>query len=353
MRKSFTLSCLILATIIGAGFASGKEIQVFFSKFGVVSFFTIVLTFFIFLFAIRLLLKYSSTFKPDNIFIVNKQLFGKFSTLFNTFILLCYCIVLSGMYAGIYEVYLTVFSLFLSKILTIITVFIVVFILCGGLNRINNFNNLFIPITIILLIISAIFSLKNNNIPINVDLKSNVLNAVFSAVNYVGINILLSSSILILSGKNYTKKQINLAAIISSLVIVFLIFLFNFVLINNNVSSNLPMQTISSNINFLWGIIVLICIWVAVFSSILSVSFTIVSVVNLNIKSNLVSVIIVSVLGYVFSMFGFSKIVEIFYPVIGVLGIILILTIYIKQTTMQNKKINQIKPNNKNTLNLN
>ncbi len=338
MKNIFTLVCLILATIIGAGFASGKEIVVFFSSYGLISFTTITLSFFLFYFSVKLFLNYSKTFKTKNIFEVNKQLFGKFSVIFNLCFLFSYCIVLAGMYAGIYEVYLTVFNETISKIFTIFTVFIVVFVLIGGLNRISKFNNFFIPLTILLLIISAILSLKNTNFNINFNTESNIINALISSVNYVGINMLLASSILLTVGKDYSKKHIKISSIISCLILVLLIFLFNFVLINQSKLSDLPMATISGNINKLWGIVVLICIWFAIFSSILSVSYTIVSVVKISIKCEIVSAIITSVLGYVFSLFGFNKIVECFYPLIGALGIFLIIIVFIKsinQTTMQ------------------
>lgn len=338
MKNIFTLVCLILATIIGAGFASGKEIVVFFTNYGLISFLTITLSFFLFYFSVKLFLNYSKTFNTKNIFEVNKQLFGKFSAIFNLFFMFSYCIVLAGMYAGIYEVYLTIFNETISKIFTIFTVFIVVFVLIGGLNRISNFNNIFIPLTILLLIISAILSLKNTNFNINFNSVSNTINALISSFNYVGINMLLASSILLTVGKDYTKKQIKISSIISCLILVLLIFLFNFVLINQTKLSDLPMATISGNINKLWGIVVLICIWFAIFSSILSVSYTIVSVVKISIKCELVSAIITSAFGYVFSLFGFNKIVEFFYPLIGVLGIFLIIIVFIKsinQTTMQ------------------
>lgn len=49
MKKIFSAVMIVIGTVIGSGFASGKEIAVFFSRFGAVSYFFIPLTFFAFL----------------------------------------------------------------------------------------------------------------------------------------------------------------------------------------------------------------------------------------------------------------------------------------------------------------
>ena len=57
--KVLLVSLAIIGTIIGSGFISGKEIVVFFSNFGLMSFFCIILVFILFFYLFRLLLNYN------------------------------------------------------------------------------------------------------------------------------------------------------------------------------------------------------------------------------------------------------------------------------------------------------
>ena len=99
MKNNYTLTFLILATIIGAGFASGKEIYVFFTRFGVISFLNIIICFLLFYLSIKLYLNVGSSYKPKNVLEANKLILGKNFKIFNVFYVACLFIVLAGMFA--------------------------------------------------------------------------------------------------------------------------------------------------------------------------------------------------------------------------------------------------------------
>lgn len=333
MKKTFTLSCLILASIIGAGFASGKEIEIFFTRYGVASYVGIAIVFLLFNLLISSYLQFGNEFKPNTFFGANKMLMGKFSNVFNMFILISCFIVLAGMFAGVYEVYLCLFSKITSTIFTVLTAILVIIELVGGVKSIKQVNNIFIPITMIILIISAFIVIEKSNTYNVVILQNSLVKVVLSAFSYVGINILLSGSILITEGKFYSNKQIKSSAIISSLILCLIILLFNFVMQSNNVVSSLPMLSLSFNISYVWGIIVLVCIWFSIFSTISSVTFVISTSICKTAENFSVYAVGVVVVGYVISLFGFSEIIEFLYPIIGVMGVGYSVIIVYKVTT--------------------
>lgn len=327
MKKSFTLICLILATIIGAGFASGKEIQIFFSEYGFSSIIAIILVCLLFYFVIKIYLSFGKKFCVVNYFDANKILFGRLSNYFNLFISVCYLIVLAGMFAGVYEVYLFVTNIVVAKILTLITALLCVLENSGGMKNINFINNLFIPITMILLIVSAFLNFQNidfNNVEFG-----NLTLSIWSAIIYVGINILLAGSMLIQEGHKYNKNQIKFASLISSVILTIIIFLFNLILLNFNTNSEMPMLLLSFNLSNVWGYLNLISIWFCIYSAITSVTY----VLSVNVKNNsnkFISNLIVVTIAYIISLFGFGKIIEYLYPIIGLIGVVYTVVVLVK-----------------------
>lgn len=337
MKKSFTLTCLILASVIGAGFASGKEIQVFFTKYGVISFVTIVVAYFLFSWAFKKFLLYGNLTKPKTFFDATSNLFGKFSKVINTFILVCYFIILAGMFAGVHEVYLNVFNSTLAKILVVVTVILAAVENSGGIKAINTINNIFVPITMIVLIISAFLTFKTTNQFSSAANLTTFGGGILAVFTYVGINILLSGSMLISVGKKYSKTNINVASNFSAIILVLIMFLFNLVLINNNINTSMPMLSLSFEINWWWGIITLVCIWFSIYSSITSVTFVL---SNSMFKSGncFSGNLIVCVIAYIVSLFGFNNIVEFLYPIIGVVGIVFTIVLAFKLKTVLKQK---------------
>ncbi len=324
MKNNYTLTFLILATIIGAGFASGKEIYVFFTRFGVISFLNIIICFILFYLSIKLYLNVGSSYKPKNVLEANKLILGKNFKIFNIFYVACLFIVLAGMFAGVYEVYANVISGVSAKICVLITVVLCVFETNGGLNRINKINNIFMPLTIILLLISAIcviFSVDNFNINTNINLKI-VLSSVFSVISYVGINLLLSGGILMLAGKQYNKKTNNFSSLVSAVVLAIIIVVFNLAMLLFGNISQMPMLDYAFKVNYYLGICVLLGIWFCIYSAITSLAYVLSDMLKSIINSNIICNLIVVTISYVISLFGFGEIVTYLYPVIGVVGIL-------------------------------
>ena len=80
---NFGFIFLILGSIIGAGFASGKEIEVFFSSSGKLSYLIVVLSSIFLYFTLKNLIKLGKIAKTANIKEVNKLLFKKTSKFFD------------------------------------------------------------------------------------------------------------------------------------------------------------------------------------------------------------------------------------------------------------------------------
>ena len=103
MAKIFRISFYIVGAIIGAGFASGKEIIVFFKESGLnyLSVFYVALLIFGFC---LVFLSVGSKINSTSIVKVNQALGGKLSNLFNLLTVFNCVIVLSAMLGGVNEI---------------------------------------------------------------------------------------------------------------------------------------------------------------------------------------------------------------------------------------------------------
>lgn len=352
MKKTFTLICLILASIIGAGFASGKEIEVFFTRYGKTGVISIALALVLFALLIILYLRFGYKFKSNNIFVTNRILFGKLSIIINLFVFISYAIVLSGMLAGVYELYLNISNASIAKLLVLVTAILCIIENSGGIKSIYIINNIFIPLTIVILVLSACLKVGECNLQFDNLVNFNSLLPYASSICYISINLMLTGNILIQEGQKYTKRQVIFAAILSSIILTLIIFLFDIILLNFNIKSEMPMLTFAFNINYWWGIVVLVCIWFCVYSAITSISYILADCFGSD-NAFLTNLIIIT-LAYVISLFGFSTIVQYLYPVIGIFGIIFSFAIIIKMrqksttmhTTMQNISLYRNKAKN-------
>src|SRR5574344_728640 len=103
MLKALQVVFIIVGTIIGAGFISGKEIAIYFSNYGYLSLIYLIIFFFIFYYSIHLLLNKSFNCEYKNIYDINKQILN--SKIFNIFCSISFIIVSSAMFSAFKELF--------------------------------------------------------------------------------------------------------------------------------------------------------------------------------------------------------------------------------------------------------
>ena len=131
---------LIIGSIIGAGFSSGKEISVFFSGAGKFSYFIIFLVIIFLYLVIKNLIMLGQKIKSNNIKQLNKILFKKTSKFFNTFILFGLFVFVTAMVAGLNSIGNLIFQNINFPVLTIISILFTLFIVNIGYDAIKKVN---------------------------------------------------------------------------------------------------------------------------------------------------------------------------------------------------------------------
>ena len=317
---------VVLGAVIGAGFASGKEIVSFFGQYGYWSLPIMALVGGLFFFFFFVFAKLGKMLKPKSISDMTTAMFGKFGIIVDFGFIISSFITLSSMIAGCDSVGSLVFKeSYNFCYISIFTVMIVAVVVIVGLKYIYKITNLIIP-TIIVFIVGILIAYACTTTPEQVSsthINFNFPSLFLYGILYVSMNTFTNIFIISKSSEYMDKKQIGIASSVSSSIIVLLVTLILLSVLRGGDSiflSDMPMISIAYSVGGAVGIIYSIILWLAIFTTICVATYSIVEWLNKFIKNKFLCTVIVLSLGFVFSRFGFSTIVDIFYPIEGIFG---------------------------------
>ena len=334
MKNIFKIVFVIIGTLIGAGFASGREIYTFFSKFGIAGIFGIAISSsFICLIVYKLLIK----IKEKNIENYNELLIkinkkyiklNKIINLIvNLFLLISFFIMIACFSAYIKQIYNI--PIYVSS-----TVFCLIsgIIFLGNINGVIKANEILVPILIFFIVylgIKNIPYLKSFNFTQlnNTNTKGWFINSLL----YVSYNSIVLIPILSnLKLNKLNKKQIKFISIFSGLFILILSILIFGLLLRGEYfiqELELPLVEISKQFGNIFKYIYGIVIIISIYTSAISAGYSLLNNISKNKKQYILYLLIISVIGILVSNVGFSKLVENLYPLFGILGLIQIILI--------------------------
>ena len=226
MAGKLSIIFAIAGTVIGPGLLSGKELVVFFSRFGLWSYLGIFCLLFFFYFLFKFLLGLSSK-------TVEKILSSRLFLLLNCVV---YVIFSSAMFASLQE------SLRISTPFKII-VFFVIFALCSvvlkkGVKTFGRLSNFLVPISTIVFIFLLVANLK-----FDLSFSNAILPfpALFYSLLYCTLNASNSCVLVASLGQKLSQKEKARVAFFAALLLVLILFFANTVLLENQDSLTLAM----------------------------------------------------------------------------------------------------------------
>ncbi len=318
---------LILSAIIGVGFASGKEIYVFFFAFdgasiiGMLAFGLLYIYLFLIVDYVKKKLELNSYTE------FNAIIFGSLCKLTNVTMVINFTITSAGMLAGADYLFQNFFGIgyrIPSIILTIITLFI----LLGGIKKVKIIANILVPLMIAVIVINSIGNINPQNVNMQINVQSGFM-ALFYGILFGVNNFVAALPVLI---ETRLKSKGKLFVVLSICLIIFLNIL---VFASNQYSTDMPMFEVSSNISVWFYYIYFAALVCGLFSTLMICSFNTQSIILKGKKSIFVSVVIV-LLNLIVSNLGYSFIVKYLYVVSGIISgiylIVLLLMISIKLT---------------------
>lgn len=333
MKNVLKVVFVIIGTLIGAGFASGQEVYLFFFSYGMKGLIGILISSIISGVVIystfNILNKYKiNTYKDFLNILIPKNTKLKIIANFiiNIFILITFFIMIAG-FGAYFEQEIGINRLVGSLILAIIT-FIVFMTSIKGVVKVNE---LIVPILIGFIFIIGIISIKDIHI-LNLEdyvIRTNYTNFALSAVLYSSYNSILLIPVLI-TLNNYVKnkKQIFYISFISAIVTILLSVIIFLLLVRVDVEISkleMPVVYVVSNmfkiLRYIYGVIIL----GSIFTTAISLGVSFLQNTAKNKKGYTQISIIMCITSVIISKFGFSNLVSLLYPIFGYLGLIQIL----------------------------
>lgn len=332
MKEILKVSFVVIGTMIGAGFASGQEIALFFNKYGNLGIIGIILSCSITGFIISKVFKiitknninnYSQFLEKLN---SNKKINQILQIIINLFLLISFYIMVAGFCAYFKQEFQIPIPL----------TAIIISILCyitfkkdqKGIITINTF---LIPILILFILFLGIknlpFNIQYFNQTENIQLiQNNIFPFLISSILYASYNSIILIPILIELRKQIKNtKNIRKISILCSIILTILgIIIFSLLLRGTNytLELELPMIQITKEFGTYYPILYGCVIIAAIFTSAISAGYGFLKNTQKSKKQYQKLVTILCLSSILIAPIGFSNLVSLLYPVFGILGLL-------------------------------
>lgn len=324
-------SCLavIIGTIIGAGFASGREILDFFNIYedkGIISICISSLFFgFVIIFTSLVIKKYNIREYKD---LINRNKILNF--VLQVFSFICFSIMISGV-GAFFEEYLNM-NFWSGTAIAASVCYLIFLYNFKGIEVISSF---LVPIIVVGIIRIGIYDYSGIELVndfSNITNKNYTGNFIVSAILYASYNSLILVPVLL----NFAEHKLNNTKIFNMGIItfiilgilMFLIYKVNNIFYPNIMAYELPNMKIASFISkrmqVIYGFVILSAIFTTAFSS----GFSFLKMKSYkNYEKN---ALLLCISGFLCARIGFSNLINICFPVFGYLGIFQIILILLK-----------------------
>ena len=339
MKKNFSwfkiisYSMAIIGTTIGAGFVSGKEISNFMNVYGNFAYLSAITMGVVYVFTLNLFFNCADTDPYKD----KKYL--------DYFIGFTQFISMSAMIAGLDSVLSNYFG---SKILFYVFLVVSFVIILCGLKGLTNTNFVLIPFLLGFILFIGYYGIKTSKtLEIEV-IKTSTFKVLTSLPIYIGLDLFGCYPICLLLGKNSNKKERLIVSIIVGITIGILIICYLVSVLNKGTDyAYFDLPILNYTIDHFDTLYLFACgiLTIGIVTTLLSNGFVLLETTNKLYKKNgFVIFLGLFCLSYLISFIGFSAIVEYLYPLLGVVGLIIVIDLFIKNKKSK-RVLNQLQTN--------
>lgn len=330
MRNILVCVCIIIGTIIGAGFASGQEIISFFNRFGEYGFYGILLACILFgivsIVVICLVKKNKICSYKE---LVNDNYF--ITVFMEVFSFVCFCIMVAGIAAFIRE--MLNLPYFICSIIAGLICALMLLMKFSGMEKINS---ILVPMIIvgILLLGAKQYSLMDFQLDENFIMPPSFTNSwLLSSILYASYNTLFLLPVLTnFESYKLSKFQIFIIGItISVFLAIMALTIYDIcgVFYPQVMSVELPMLKFAMMNSRFVGVFYSIVILASILTTAFSTGYSFLCMKSIkNYNKNVITICIFAVM---LSGIGFSNLINTLFPFFGYLGILQIVLVLIMQ----------------------
>ncbi|MCA1056646.1 hypothetical protein LCM10_16810 [Rossellomorea aquimaris] len=335
---AFQIAAVYVGTVIGAGFATGREIVEFFTRFGFIGFIAILFSGYLFItMGTRIMLK-SHDLKAKSFEQFNEYLFGKvFSKFMNIMMMVMLIGVSAVMLSGAGAVFQEQLMLpkQLGVLLTIVLGFITMMIGMKGLFAVNTF---VVPLMILFNLFLMTHSISENGFmdalltipPVDDGWKS-----VVAPFSYVAFNLAMAQAVLVpVASEVKDRKVIKYGGYLGGffLTVILISSHFTLVMIPDVTLYEIPMAVVMKSFAAGFYFIYILIIYGEIFTSVIGGVFGLEKQLEGYVKSSSLSRFFgIFIMIYSLSFFEYSELLSYLYPLFGYLSLLFLVLLWMKQ----------------------
>ncbi len=341
MRKNwsaaFQIAAVYVGTVVGAGFATGKEIVEFFSRFGFYGLIGILMSGYLLIFLGSKLMRIAAHIHAKSYQEFNTYLFGRIAgKVINVFMLIMLLGVSAVMLSGAGAVFRE--QLGISKnigvFLTIFLSYIVMLIGTKGLFAVNTF---VVPIMISFSLLLMIFTVQMPqffNQVLYIPKSDDNWKSVITPFSYSALNLGLAQAVLVpVATEIKDDWTIKWGGIIggAALTLILISSHFTLIMLPNLEMYDIPMAIIMKNVAPFFYWIFILVIYGEIFTSVIGNVFGLDRQLKQYMKvSTILSISAIFTLTYLISLVDYGSLLSYLYPLFGYICLLFFILLWIK-----------------------
>lgn len=323
-QKVVQIAFTYIGTIVGAGFATGREVLQFFTQYGKWGTITIVLASILFIWLGTKMMLLAQKIKAESYEDLNRQLFGvHIGKILSFFTLIILIGVNSVMLAGAGSVFSEHLGMNYQTGLwiTIISTF---FLLHRGMKGIIQLNSIVVPLMLtisLVIIVNTIYSPQSANF-ITLESDFSMLSIWAAPLLYTSFNLSMSQAVLVpMGGMIENRKVIIWGGILGGIGIGFMLLAAHFALSSQMpgiMQYEIPMGNIARQLGHAIQLIYVTLIFMEIFSTFVADIYGVTLQLKqyIPVSAKIISIFILMIC-YTTSQFGFSSLLSLLYPIFG------------------------------------
>lgn len=312
MYKIFAVTMLVVGTIIGAGFASGREIVTFFGEtppFAVAA----VVAVLVFVSCATFLLVGEKA-RADDIGTVNRAVAGRAEPILSALMLFNSLVSLSAMLAGADDLFGEVSPL--KPLYSIAFGVLGVIVVARGLDGIMKVNVVIVPL---LAVVAIIVTLLTVSVP-----SPSPFTAVtaYRCLTYVAMNAILAASVLT-TVHGLTKKQIFVSSALTGAIIGGIVLCIILALDSSQAgAADMPVIEMAKPLGTALYAFGIAAVAIGIFTTLISAQLSLTEWLAPLCGGKTFAAVLTAIAGEIIGLIGFRSVVDIFYPIVGVAGVV-------------------------------
>lgn len=337
MRRSwiapFQIAAVYIGTVVGAGFATGREIVEFFTKYGVFGLAGILLAGILFMFVGTKLLILSKRIRATSYQDVMIYLFGvRFGRFVNIFMLIVLLGLTSIMLSGAGAIFREQLGLSV-RLGVIITILLTIAVMTFGVKGLFSVNLIVVPMLVVFSLLLAVQAFSIESFEFRPNKSSDSYKWIISSFSYAAFNLTMASAVLVpLANEVNDEKILKRGGMLGGFLLTAILVSSHIALstLPNVVEFDIPMAEVMKSTIYAVYYIYIAVIYGEVFTSVIGNLYglerQIVSIIKV---PRMIIVCGILCLAAFISKIGYSSLISSLYPIFGYvcLGMLVLLIV--------------------------